>query len=94
MQQAGALLYSFLIIGALIVLVLWILLPFAVFGMKPLLRQAVHEQAETRRVLERLLSAVERGQPAERGQSAQLTSVKASEPHKPNWEGYKPNWPD
>jgi hypothetical protein len=70
-----------LLIGlAILVVVLWVMLPFAVFGMKPLLREAVREQAETRRALERLLDAVQRGQGV-------------ADPAKPP-SGYKPNWPN
>jgi hypothetical protein len=81
----GGTLYLLLWLFAIIVLVLWVLLPFAVFGMKPLLREAVREQAETRRVLERLLAAVERNQPAPASAPASALA---------KLENYKPNWPD
>lgn len=49
--SAGVL--ALMLIGVLIVLVLWILLPFAVFGMKPLLRQLLSEQRSTNELLRR-----------------------------------------
>jgi heme exporter protein D len=36
---------------ATFIAILWILLPFAVFGMKPLLRQAIQEQQRAARAL-------------------------------------------
>lgn len=36
--------YLGLALLAVVVLVLWVLLPFAVFGVKPLLREMLHEQ--------------------------------------------------
>jgi len=50
----GTLLLVLAIVG-LIVLVLWVLLPFALFGVKPLLRQLVHEQRRTNELLYRML---------------------------------------
>lgn len=48
------------LVGALFVLVLliaWVLLPFAMFGMKPLLRELIAETKRTNTLLERLAPA-------------------------------------
>jgi hypothetical protein len=37
------------------VLVLWVLMPFSVFGIKGLLRQCIEEQKKTNRLLEKIL---------------------------------------
>jgi hypothetical protein len=47
-------LMSILILLALLVAVLWILLPFAVFGLKGLLRDAIAQQRRTNELLERM----------------------------------------
>jgi threonine/homoserine/homoserine lactone efflux protein len=49
-----------IVLGALFVIVLvvlWVLLPFAIFGMKDLLRELVREQKHTNTLLERLAGA-------------------------------------
>lgn len=43
-----------LVIVGLFVAVLWVLLPFAVFGLKPLMREALAELRAVRAALERL----------------------------------------
>jgi predicted PurR-regulated permease PerM len=42
---------------AVVLLICWIVLPFAVIGIKPLIRQLIKEQKET----QRLLASIERG---------------------------------
>lgn len=56
MPHAEGTVLLILILVAFIVAVLWILMPFAVFGIKGLLRQAIQEQMMTRQLLEQLLS--------------------------------------
>lgn len=46
--------YLVLAIVGLFIAVLWILLPFAVFGLKDLVRETLHEQRRTNELLERL----------------------------------------
>lgn len=50
----GAFGLFFLLAGAVLV-VLWIALPFSVFGMKDLVRRSIEEQKKTNRLLEALL---------------------------------------
>lgn len=45
---------------SILVLILWILVPFAIFGIKPLLRELIAEQRRTNQ----LLSQVATGKPA------------------------------
>ncbi len=40
-----------------VILVLWIAMPFSVFGVKALLKKAIDEQAETNRLLRSLLES-------------------------------------
>jgi predicted PurR-regulated permease PerM len=40
------------VLGGLVVLVLWIALPFAVFGIKPLMRRILTEQQVTNQLLQ------------------------------------------
>lgn len=42
-----------LILAGLVLLVVWIILPFAVFGVKPLLRSVLHELRRQNDLLER-----------------------------------------
>ncbi|CAN7449448.1 hypothetical protein LJR099_003010 [Variovorax paradoxus] len=46
------------VLVALFVAILWILMPFAIFGTKPLLKTLIAEQKKTNRLLE---AAAERG---------------------------------
>lgn len=48
----------FVIIG-LIIALLWIVLPFAVFGIKDLMRKQISESKRTNELLERLVAAQE-----------------------------------
>lgn len=50
---AAFLLFAAVSIG--VILVLWIAMPFSVFGVKSLLKKALDEQAETNRLLRALL---------------------------------------
>ena len=47
----------FLAVGAGAILVLWILMPFSVFGTKELLKKSIAEQEKTNRLLRSLLEA-------------------------------------
>lgn len=51
-------LWAVLVLLALLVLVLWVLLPFAVFGIKPLLRQVLEQQREHTRLLGEIAAQV------------------------------------
>ncbi|KWT83872.1 MULTISPECIES: hypothetical protein [unclassified Variovorax] len=53
---AGGLMIVWVLI-ALLIAVLWILMPFAIFGSKPLLRTLIEEQKRTNRLLEELAEA-------------------------------------
>jgi hypothetical protein len=57
-HQVGGTIYLVLFLVALAIAVLWILLPFAVFGMKALLRQAIHEQRRTVDLLHEIRQAL------------------------------------
>ena len=46
---AGAIIFVWLL--ALVLAIVWTILPFAIFGTKPLLRQLLAEQKETNRLL-------------------------------------------
>lgn len=54
MSDYGATLYMLLFVFGLVLLVCWIVLPFAVLGVKPLLRELIAEQAKTNRLLDEL----------------------------------------
>lgn len=50
---SGGLLFV-LVVGAVVIGLLWILLPFAVFGLKDLVRAALEEQRRTNELLAKL----------------------------------------
>lgn len=54
MGSTAAGIYMVLIVLAIIVAILWILLPFAVFGLKDLMRKVLSEQRRTNELLERI----------------------------------------
>jgi hypothetical protein len=45
---------SLLWLGLLVLVVVWIVLPFAVFGIKPLLRELIQEQRNTQKLLRQM----------------------------------------
>jgi threonine/homoserine/homoserine lactone efflux protein len=49
--------YTLAALFIVLLLVLWVLLPFAIFGMKDLLRKLLREQTHTNTLLERLAGA-------------------------------------
>ncbi len=52
--------FAFLVLVAVgVLLVLWMALPFAVFGIKDLIREAIEEQKRTNRNLERLIKMLD-----------------------------------
>jgi hypothetical protein len=51
-SAVGAL--SLLYLGLLVLIVVWVVLPFAVFGIKPLLRELIAEQRNTQRLLRQM----------------------------------------
>lgn len=50
-QITGAL-YLLLVVGAIAIIVAWVLLPFAMFGIKPLLRELLAEARHVRQLLQ------------------------------------------
>ena len=52
MAESAATLYAFLVLLGIVVGILWVLLPFAVFGMKPLMRLILRQQQRTNELLE------------------------------------------
>lgn len=62
-MEALAVLTVLLMLLGVLVAILWILLPFAVFGMKPLLRTAIEQQRRTNELLARL-DASQKSEPA------------------------------
>jgi hypothetical protein len=51
-SAVGAL--SLLYLGLLVLIVVWVVLPFAVFGIKPLLRELIQEQRNTQKLLRQM----------------------------------------
>ena len=49
----------FLLFLFILLLVLWLLLPFSVFGIKGLVREAIEEQRRTNNLLSEILKALE-----------------------------------
>lgn len=47
---------TFLAIAAFFIAVLWILMPFAVFGLKDLTRDAIAQQRKTNQLLEQMIA--------------------------------------
>lgn len=47
----------FLIVSVGVILVLWIAMPFSVFGTKPLLKKLIQEQEKTNKLLKSVLEA-------------------------------------
>lgn len=47
----------FLIVSVGVILVLWIAMPFSVFGTKPLLKKLIQEQEKTNKLLNSILDA-------------------------------------
>lgn len=61
----------FIAVSIGVLLILWIALPFSIFGIKGLLRDMTGEQEKTNRLLEELLRALrdkEKGGPAEKSE--------------------------
>jgi hypothetical protein len=59
----GTGLTGLLFIAAIIIAILWIFLPFAVFGMKDLIREQLAEQKRTNELLAKLAEQAERDVP-------------------------------
>ena len=62
--QSGVILIAafiiFLLVSAGVIAILWIALPFSVFGLKALIKEALEEVRKTNEFLKRLTQAVER----------------------------------
>jgi len=61
---AGGLLYVVLFVVGLVMAVAWVVLPFAVIGVKPLLKDLIAEMRKTNSLLERSLARPSSGQVA------------------------------
>lgn len=61
MEHVGASLILVAIIFAVVLAICWIVLPFALIGTKPLLRQLLHEQERTNALLRELIAGPPRG---------------------------------
>jgi fumarate reductase subunit D len=70
MVAGGTVMTVAMILGFL-VLVLWLLLPFAVFGTKPRLERIEFELQHTNRLLERLVARLEREEPRASGETGE-----------------------
>jgi len=71
-------LFAMLIVLVAIVLVLWILLPFAVFGVKPMLKAATSELSEIRRSIDDQRQQHKALEAAVREQTAMLRAANAA----------------
>ncbi len=61
--------FIFILISIGVILVLWIAMPFSVFGVKGLMRRSIEEQERTNRLLSELIETLkykEKFQPAEK----------------------------
>jgi hypothetical protein len=61
MQEAAAA-YLVVLVGGFLLLVAWVLLPFMLFGLKPLVRRMIAEQAETNQHLRELRATLDKAQ--------------------------------
>ena len=68
---AGGTVMTVAMILGVVVLVLWLLLPFAVFGTKPRLERIEFELQRTNRLLERLVARLEGGEPRAPGEAGE-----------------------
>jgi len=68
MLETFAGLYLFIIVLVIVVAVCWIILPFAILGTKPLLRQLLNETKRTNELLERMASSAPRAPPGAVGE--------------------------
>jgi hypothetical protein len=60
--EAGAI-YLALLLVATVIAILWVLLPFAVFGLKDLVRQAIREQRRAADLLHEIKDALRERKP-------------------------------
>jgi threonine/homoserine/homoserine lactone efflux protein len=60
--EAGAI-YLALLLVATVIAILWVLLPFAVFGLKDLVRQAIREQKRASDLLHEIREALRERKP-------------------------------
>jgi hypothetical protein len=70
-MAAGGTVMTVATILGFVVLVLWLLLPFAVFGTKPRLERIEFELQRTNRLLERLVARIEGGEPHASGETGE-----------------------
>lgn len=52
--------FIFLAVSAGVIIILWIAMPFSVFGVKDLMKKTIEEQEKTNRLLKTLVEAAER----------------------------------
>jgi hypothetical protein len=70
-MAAGGTVMTVATILGFVVLVLWLLLPFAVFGTKPRLERIEFELQRANRLLERLVARIEGGEPHASGETGE-----------------------
>jgi hypothetical protein len=63
MDQVGGTITIALVLIAIAIAVLWVLLPFAVFGLKDLVRQSIAEQRRTTAELHEIKTALRERKP-------------------------------
>lgn len=56
MAELGGGVYLVIVLAGLLIGILWILMPFAVFGIKDLARELIKEQRKTNQLLESLVA--------------------------------------
>lgn len=56
MAELGGGVYLVIVLACLLIGILWILMPFAVFGIKDLARELIKEQRKTNQLLEKLVA--------------------------------------
>ena len=56
MAELGGGVYLVIVLAGLLIGILWILMPFAVFGIKDLARELIKEQRKTNQLLEKLVA--------------------------------------
>ena len=72
----------FFFLAAGVVLVLWIAMPFSLFGLKSSLRSVAEAQDETNRLLRSMLNLLTERDERDR----RLSDARTTEPHKPHEE--------
>lgn len=61
----------FVVLASMVLLILWIALPFSVFGAKELIRQSIEEQERTNELLKTILNHLAKDRDKEIGESTE-----------------------